>query len=78
MSFRCQKCGTAQPSGARPRRVVTRWRTFGGTYYTPPMRQIAEEQNWCDECFDAFEAEKEPETVMGQALKTSLEDRCAS
>jgi hypothetical protein len=78
MSFRCQKCGTAQPSGTRPRRVVTRWRTFGGTYDHPPMRQIAEEQNWCVECLESSEVEDEPETAMGQALKASLEDRCAS
>lgn len=50
MSFRCQKCGKAQPPGTRPNRVVTKRREVVKGQYDPPVMQIAEEQNLCDLC----------------------------
>jgi len=51
MSFRCQKCGKAQPDRARPHRVVTQWRELPGNFDHPIIRQIVEEKDYCDECF---------------------------
>ena len=78
MSFRCQKCGEAQDAGKRPHRVVTRWRETRGNYDHPPMRQIAEEQNHCDDCVAEAEAEVESETTLGLALKEKLGELCRS
>ena len=77
MSFRCQKCGEAQQAGKRPNRVVTRWREFGGDYDRPVTRQIAEEQDQCDDCVAEAAVEVEPDTTMGLALKGSLEELCS-
>jgi hypothetical protein len=63
MSFRCEKCGEAQPPSKRPNRVVTRWREIGGSYDHPPMRQIAEEQDQCDTCAGVATAKEEDADV---------------
>jgi hypothetical protein len=77
MSFRCQKCGEAQPAGTRPKIVVTRWREIGGDYDRPITRQIVEEQKHCPGCAAEDAAEVEPETTMGLALKEKLGELCA-
>ena len=50
MSFRCERCGEPQPPRARPVRKVTSWRTLQATYDHPDVKEIAEEQDWCERC----------------------------
>jgi hypothetical protein len=53
MSFRCERCGKAQPAGIRPNRVVVKRKgvLHRGEYGDTPGTQIAKEQNECDDCF---------------------------
>jgi hypothetical protein len=51
MSFRCQKCSKAQPLRACPHRVVMKRRTVEN-WQGKEHQQIAEEQDWCDDCYE--------------------------
>lgn len=52
MSFRCERCGKAQPPRTRPHRLVvaTRKVTIGHGYDKKVITQIAKEENRCDVC----------------------------
>lgn len=52
MSFRCERCQEPQPPRTRPTRVVTKWRTHPANYDRPEVREVAEEQNWCNSCVE--------------------------
>jgi len=57
MSFVCQGCNAAQPTGTSPKRTVTKIRTIGGgDEYTKAREEIAEEQNLCSTCAEPYEA----------------------
>lgn len=52
MSFRCERCKTAQPPGERPIMVVTqkRERTYSTNEADIPGWEIAKEERVCRDC----------------------------
>jgi hypothetical protein len=62
MSFRCEFCGEAQPTGVGPIQVVTKIRHKGSEFEWKGT-DIAEEKNSCEPCHDS---EATPE-VLGDA-----------
>lgn len=62
MSFICQGCNEAQPTGVGPIRTITQIRTLGGNEYDKAREEIAEEKNLCSPCAEPYKeaaAEKE-------------------
>lgn len=60
MSFRCESCDEAQPTGVAPRRIVTEVRILNEepTEFSDPSRsEIAAEKNFCVTCAEPWEAE---------------------
>lgn len=53
MSFRCQGCGLAQPTGTPPIRTVTKVRTTATD--RGPIEEIAQEKNFCTPCAEPYE-----------------------
>lgn len=50
MSFRCDRCKTAQPDRARPHRVVVETRKKTNGFGEWQGTEIAREEDLCDEC----------------------------
>lgn len=54
MSFICQDCNEAQPTGSQPKRTVTKIRTVGTDEYDR-HEEIAQEKNLCSPCAEPYE-----------------------
>lgn len=50
MSFRCQVCGTPQPTGTQPKKVYRTHMVRPSLDSERMVSQIAEERNACAEC----------------------------
>ena len=75
MSFICQGCNTAQPTGVAPNRTVIKIRTVGNDEFDG-REEIAEEKNFCSPCAAPYEeaaavrlAEKYKNVTIGGALQ---------
>lgn len=69
MSFKCQGCNAAQPTGTAPNRMVIETRMVGGSEWDAPREEIAKEQNLCGPCSEPFKVAAAEKAAAKYAIK---------